>query len=49
MRLRFWLAVSDFLALLGLSGSRLYLWTVDRASNCVDWGECPKCEGDEPF
>lgn len=37
-RLRFWLAVSDLLARLGLFGSRLYLWCVLRASDCVDWG-----------
>jgi hypothetical protein len=31
--MRFWLRVSDFLPF----GSRVYLWVIGRASDCVVW------------
>jgi hypothetical protein len=46
-----WLFAMDVVALLGGFGSRAYLWCVERASDCTDWGtpdELP-AENERPF
>lgn len=39
MMLWFWLDVTDFLAWIGLYGTKPYLYAVRKASDSTDWSE----------